>query len=135
MNAFTETQLYLLHLHMHVRAAQPLNTRVCSLSTDMLIIIRLKLKLKNILIFCGAPRCRHVMQDAGLVVMPMYRCEPENMRCLTVIGWTFTVLATYAGYVCMLGGVLWGSGILYRFELAWRRSTRQRTTPINHWSA
>ncbi len=37
--------------------------------------------------------------------------------------------------MCLPGGVLWGSGILYRFELAWRRSTRQRTAPINHWNA
>ncbi len=74
---------------------------------------------------------RHVMGDAGVVTLAMYRCTPHGIRCLSVIGWTFTILATYSGYICLLLGVLWGSGIFYRVNVLWRKATGSGRPSIN----
>eukprot|EP00798_Chlamydomonas_sp_ICE-L_P006957 gene6957-2228_t len=61
-----------------------------------------------------ADQMRHVLQDAGLWPAPsssMFRDDCDDVTglkaftCLTLVGWLFTVICTYTGFICMLTGV------------------------------
>jgi len=62
---------------------------------------------------------RHVLQD--LEWWPAgqwpgsseYRpgCEEETFRCLSVVGWVFTVACTYLGFAILVVGTMWNANI------------------------
>lgn len=53
-------------------------------------------------------------------------CEcGDHMHCLTAVGVWFTVVFTYLGFACLLGGVLWGVDLPAKLQAQWRIATRQ----------
>jgi len=70
-------------------------------------------------IFIMADLTRHVLQD--LEWWPAgqwpgsseYRpdCEDETFRCLSVLGWIFTVVLTYLGFAFLVVGTMWNANI------------------------
>jgi len=62
---------------------------------------------------------RHVLQDQD--VWPagpwpgssQYRpgCETEDMECLSVVGWLFTVVFTYSGFAILFVATMWNAKI------------------------
>ena len=52
---------------------------------------------------------RHVLQDSHFWNASMYRpgCDQDDFKCLSVIGWLFTVCFTYLGFLSLFIGVLW----------------------------
>jgi len=64
---------------------------------------------------------RHVMQDVGFWPGPSsneYRhgCESENMSCLSAIGWLFTVVCTYSGFILLFIGTMWNANIISKLK-------------------
>lgn len=64
---------------------------------------------------------RHVLQDTGLWPPPgssQYRsdCSEENMACLSVIGWLFTVVFTYSGFIFLMIGTLWNANFIAKLS-------------------
>jgi len=46
----------------------------------------------------------------------MYRddCDPKGLKgflCLTAVGWIFTVLFTYTGFLLLIVGVFWSANL------------------------
>jgi len=83
---------------------------------------------------------RHVMADAGVATLPMYRANCKegnssslwaNIECLSVYGWTFTIMGTWSGYACLIVGVLWATGIAARVRSTWRNLRGSPLYPIN----
>jgi len=77
---------------------------------------------------------RHVLEDLGWWPERLssglgageYRedCTTEEMACLSVIGWLFTVVATYSGFAFLVVGTLWNANIcdkLKEMRAEWRR--------------
>jgi len=70
---------------------------------------------------------RHVMQDIGWWPSPgsnQYRddCEHENLECLSVVGWFFTIIMTYTGFSLLFVAALWNAKIcekLKDFKAKW----------------
>lgn len=85
---------------------------------------------------------RHVLQDAGMwgncvlqctpAIDPtqasydcpgsaMYRpnCDVDGIRCLSTIGWVFTVLFTYSGFACLVVGTLWSADLHLKIKKAY----------------
>jgi len=57
---------------------------------------------------------RHMLLDAHLINdLQMYKkkCEGSNAKCLTSMGWLFTVFFTWTGYACLFVGVFWAIDI------------------------
>lgn len=76
-----------------------------------------------ILMFIAFPlvmsdQVRHVMQDIDWWPSSKgsneYRfgCHDENYGCLSVIGWLFTVVFTYVGFIALGISVLWNANII-----------------------
>lgn len=73
---------------------------------------------------------RHVLQDAGFWPSPgsdMYRpgCDRSvsnlgGITCLTPIGVLFSLVFTYAGFICLIAGVVWGADLVPKVRAAWR---------------
>ena len=61
---------------------------------------------------------RHVLQDAGVVTMSEYKpgCEDESFKCLSTIGWVFTVAFTYSGIALLVFGTMWNADLLGKLE-------------------
>jgi hypothetical protein len=64
---------------------------------------------------------RHYFQDLGWWPAPgssEYRdyCNAEDMSCLSVVGWIFTVFATYLGFVFLFVGTLWNANICQKLK-------------------
>lgn len=65
----------------------------------------------------------------------MYRdhCGPlhglHGMHCLTLVGWLFTVCATYSGFSLMVAGVLWSADVRHKLAHAWRDIRRSIEAP------
>jgi len=73
---------------------------------------------------------RHVLQDAGVWPSPgsdMYRSDCPysthgigGIRCLSWVGWVFTILCTYTGFALLIWGMLWATEIHTKLANAWR---------------
>jgi len=51
-------------------------------------------------------------------------CTTEVFRCLTKVGWIFTVVFTYAGFALLMFGTFWNSNIISKLKLfraKWRQ--------------
>ncbi|GFH20861.1 hypothetical protein V8C86DRAFT_617545 [Haematococcus lacustris] len=71
---------------------------------------------------------RHCLQDAGLWTGPsssMYRddCDEvsgiHGLACLTLVGWLFSILFTYSGFVLMISAVFWSASLGSKVRRAW----------------
>ncbi|KAK8805497.1 hypothetical protein WA158_002153 [Blastocystis sp. Blastoise] len=57
---------------------------------------------------------RHIFQDLEIWPAPgssEYRpdCHEETFYCLSVVGWLFTVVFTYSGFIFLIIGTLWNA--------------------------
>lgn len=69
---------------------------------------------------------RHILQDASIWPSPgsdEYRpdCTPDGIRCLSLIGWLFTIVFTWSGFLFLLLGVLWSADIHNKLRKAWKQ--------------
>jgi len=72
---------------------------------------------------------RHVMQDTNAWPSPgsdEYRddCDSEDMSCLSVVGWTITIMCTYVGFAVLTVATLWNANIgdkIKDFKEKWRK--------------
>mmetsp|Transcript_2263 Transcript_2263/g.5073 ORF Transcript_2263/g.5073 Transcript_2263/m.5073 type:complete len:136 (-) Transcript_2263:85-492(-) len=67
---------------------------------------------------------RHVLQDGELwSESAMYRpyCVHHDVRCLSALGYA-CLLSTYAGFACMIAGVLWSANMVKKLQDSWRRT-------------
>lgn len=79
---------------------------------------------------------RHILEDVGAWPERMghhfwwgageYRddCPEETMRCLSVVGVLFTIVATYLGFACLVVGTMWNANIvdkLKQIKEEWQR--------------
>mmetsp|Transcript_5129 Transcript_5129/g.14338 ORF Transcript_5129/g.14338 Transcript_5129/m.14338 type:complete len:145 (-) Transcript_5129:175-609(-) len=72
---------------------------------------------------------RHILQDSDVWPSPgsdMYRSDCKysthgigGLRCLSWVGLTFTILATYSGFACLIWGMLWATDIHKKLSAAW----------------
>jgi len=77
---------------------------------------------------------RHVLQDANVWPSPgsdEYRadCNTETMACLSVVGWTITILCTYVGFALLFFATMWNAKIcekLKAFREKWRELRAQQ---------
>jgi len=78
---------------------------------------------------------RHVLQDTQ--VWPAnkgsreYRqgCEKETMECLSVVGWFFTIIFTWSGFVLLIVGTFWNAHLIEQLKKIrdeWRRIMAER---------
>jgi hypothetical protein len=52
----------------------------------------------------------------------MYRhdCPYDwQILCLTTVGYLFTILFTYSGFACLIGGTLWAADVVPKIRRAW----------------
>mmetsp|Transcript_11495 Transcript_11495/g.20365 ORF Transcript_11495/g.20365 Transcript_11495/m.20365 type:complete len:143 (+) Transcript_11495:312-740(+) len=75
-----------------------------------------------------ADLARHCLQDSGVWPAPgssMYRDDCDEvaglagLRCLTAVGWIFSILFTYSGFILMLVSVVWAANIHDKIRSAW----------------
>jgi len=79
---------------------------------------------------------RHVLYDWGVWTDPSsweYRlhCNSGLIDCMTVTGVFFTIIATYAGFTCLIVGSLWNGNIIQRcseLRAKWRDLRSAQTT-------
>eukprot|EP01025_Chloroclados_australasicus_P063257 TRINITY_DN8358_c1_g1_i1.p2 TRINITY_DN8358_c1_g1~~TRINITY_DN8358_c1_g1_i1.p2 ORF type:complete len:260 (-),score=6.55 TRINITY_DN8358_c1_g1_i1:371-1063(-) len=75
-----------------------------------------------------ADSTRHVLVDNGYFqeALGEYRagCHYEYVRCLSAIGWLFTIFFTYAGFACLLIGILWAANMHKKMAAGWRTIRR-----------
>lgn len=75
---------------------------------------------------------RHVLQDTN--VWPEgpwpgsseYRsnCPKENVTCLSAVGWIFTIICTYTGFVLLFIGTMWNANFVQKIKQVkeeWKR--------------
>jgi len=56
-------------------------------------------------------------------------CPTETMRCLSVIGVLFTIVATYLGFILLVIGTMWNANIVDKLKdikAEWRRLRGQK---------
>jgi len=78
---------------------------------------------------------RHVFQDVDWWPPPgssEYRhgCQTENVTCLSVVGWMFTIVMTYLGFTFLVIGTLWNANIIEKLNecvIKWREL---RSNPV-----
>uniref|UniRef100_A0A7S0RWP3 Uncharacterized protein n=1 Tax=Chlamydomonas leiostraca TaxID=1034604 RepID=A0A7S0RWP3_9CHLO len=84
---------------------------------------------------------RHCLQDAGIWPAPgssMYRddCDEvaglKGLRCLTLVGWIFSILCTYSGFIMMVTAVVWSANLHGKIHAAWSQISiaSGRRTPL-----
>jgi len=64
---------------------------------------------------------RHVLQDTGLWPEPgsaEYRsnCVHENIMCLSLVGWMFTIVCTYSGFILLFIGTMWNANLISKLK-------------------
>lgn len=47
-----------------------------------------------------------------------------DFACLSTVGWTVSIACTYAGYICMIVGMLWAVDIKQKIVMAYREIRR-----------
>lgn len=68
---------------------------------------------------------RHVLQDADMISLSMYRDGCPNhegfkgITCLSGVGWLFTIILTYSGFICLIVGTFWAANIVGKVKAAW----------------
>jgi len=72
---------------------------------------------------------RHVLQDSGFWPSPgsdMYRAHCKysthglsGIRCLSLVGWLFTIVFTYLGFALLIAGMFWSIDMVKKIRLAW----------------
>lgn len=71
---------------------------------------------------------RHILMDAGMwtansAINPsMFRvgCDDPTAKCLSVVGWIFTIMCTYTGYVLLIIGTVWAADLHIKIREVWR---------------
>jgi len=89
--------------------------------------------------FIMADLTRHVIQDLEWWPAPgssEYRsdCHEETFKCLSVIGWLFTVAFTYFGFALLVVGTMWNANIcekLQDFRDKWAELRGNRMANVN----
>jgi len=71
--------------------------------------------------FVMADLSRHVLQDLKWWPAPgssQYRsnCETEDMECLSVVGWFFTIIFTYLGFALLFFSTMWNAKICQKLK-------------------
>eukprot|EP00697_Spironema_sp_BW2_P018028 gnl/Spiro4/9889_TR5245_c0_g1_i1.p1 gnl/Spiro4/9889_TR5245_c0_g1~~gnl/Spiro4/9889_TR5245_c0_g1_i1.p1 ORF type:complete len:122 (-),score=28.48 gnl/Spiro4/9889_TR5245_c0_g1_i1:313-678(-) len=61
---------------------------------------------------------RHVLNDAGLIDVPE---DYAGTNTLNAVGWLFTVIFTWTGFIFMIIGTIWGANIVPKFVSLWRQ--------------
>jgi len=67
---------------------------------------------------------RHVLQDVAIWKAgpwpgsSEYRsgCEEENVTCLSAIGWIFTIVCTYSGFILLFWGTMWNANLMSKLR-------------------
>jgi len=67
---------------------------------------------------------RHVLQDVNVWKSgpfpgsSEYRdgCEQENIKCLSILGVFFTIIATYLGFILLFIGTMWNANLLQKLK-------------------
>jgi len=85
---------------------------------------------------------RHVLQDLNWWPDNMSNgwgsaeyqsnCGSETMSCLSKVGWLFTIVATYTGFVLLAVATLWNANICDRLKdirAEWRRIRNNEARP------
>lgn len=54
--------------------------------------------------------------------------EAENLTNLTLVGWMFTIVCTYSGFICLFVGILWNANIVQRLKVIKQRWRELRGT-------
>eukprot|EP01113_Clastostelium_recurvatum_P009883 TRINITY_DN1481_c0_g1_i1.p2 TRINITY_DN1481_c0_g1~~TRINITY_DN1481_c0_g1_i1.p2 ORF type:complete len:118 (-),score=0.88 TRINITY_DN1481_c0_g1_i1:156-509(-) len=75
---------------------------------------------------------RHVLVDNGMwtpadrISPAMYRpgCNQPIAKCLSPIGFVFTIVFTYTGYILLITGNLWAANLHTKLRDAWRKLRR-----------
>jgi len=80
---------------------------------------------------------RHVLVDDGIwtanaalsPAMYLPYCNSATARCLTVVGWFFTIFCTWTGYALLVLATVWASNVILRVKSTWRkhRGTRGKS--------
>jgi len=75
---------------------------------------------------------RHLLQDGGQWPSPgsdMFRPNCKHgvlgFKCLTPIGWIFSVFCTYTGFTLLIVGTLWAADFVPKLQAAWKKSHRR----------
>ena len=60
---------------------------------------------------------RHVLQDANIWPEPGSRqynpgCHEETFKCLSSIGWIFTIFCTYIGFAILMFATMWNADLI-----------------------
>jgi len=60
---------------------------------------------------------RHVLQDADIWPEPSSRqympgCHEETFKCLSGVGWIFTIFCTYIGFALLMVGTMWNAALV-----------------------
>lgn len=45
---------------------------------------------------------------------------PIKFRCLSLVGWLFTIVFTYTGFACLVVGTFWSANMGIKFKHTWR---------------
>lgn len=73
---------------------------------------------------------RHILDDEHILGpgWAMFRpgCSPDGITCLSVVGWIFTIVCTYSGFICLFVGVLWSADVHKKFAAAVRKNSSAR---------
>ena len=81
------------------------------------------LTIASVFLLCADP-IRHVLQDEDVWTTgsSMYRddCEHADVRCLSAVGWIFT-LCTYFGFACLIAGAAWNADAFGKIGREWNR--------------
>jgi len=67
---------------------------------------------------------RHVLQDTNIWKAGPFpgsseyraNCEQENVTCLSTIGWLFTIVCTYSGFILLFWGTMWNANIMNKLR-------------------
>lgn len=71
---------------------------------------------------------RHCLQDADIWPAPgsaMYRDDCDSVRgisglmCLTAVGWIFSIICTYSGFILMITSVIWSANLGEKLRHVW----------------
>jgi len=75
--------------------------------------------------FILADIIRHVLQDTDVWPAPgsnEYRPEcaqttsQENIKCLSLVGWIFTIFFTWSGFVLLFIGTMWNANLISKLK-------------------
>jgi hypothetical protein len=85
-----------------------------------------------------ADQVRHVTQDLGWWPEGAWpgssqyvdNCGSETMACLSAVGWIFTVVLTYTGFIFIAVGTLWNANMIDKCKLIRKKWAELRTQRV-----